>query len=412
MKRLLPEVPANESGDIQIVKKPRSFYGLGFLFRFLLCTAERKGVQSSVITPLTLGRKFYPGLKIGELSLYIHALHWQRVIDMDFIPKKEASALSEFDNHLNLPARTGKSAAESGRRSQTLRGLKIRENLLAYTFLSPSLLLFGVFLFYPLLRSVYLSMHSTDPAGRIHSFIGLDNFRALMSSGDFLSGIRVTALFALYTVPASILLALLLAALAHHLPRGRRLFQFSFSLPMVLSVGSSAVIWKFLFHPTLGMLNYGLELARLPPISWLTDPGWALLSVSLMTVWMNLGFNFIILSGGLGGIPEEMYESAKIDGAGPISTFGKITVPLLSPTLFFVLIVSVISAFQSFAQIHILTQGGPMNSTDVFVYSIYREAFVNFRFGTGSAQSLLLFAVIMLLTLIQFKWVERKVHYQ
>ncbi|WP_235775228.1 carbohydrate ABC transporter permease [Paenibacillus sinensis] len=320
--------------------------------------------------------------------------------------------MSEFDNHLNLPARTGKSAAESGRRPQTLRGLKIRENLLAYTFLSPSLLLFGVFLFYPLLRSVYLSMHSTDPAGRIHSFIGLDNFRALMSSGDFLSGIRVTALFALYTVPASILLALLLAALAHHLPRWRRLFQFSFSLPMVLSVGSSAVIWKFLFHPTLGMLNYGLESIGLQPVSWLTDPAWALISVSIMTIWMNLGFNFIILSGGLGGIPEEIYESAKIDGAGPISTFGRITVPLLSPTLFFVLIVSVISAFQSFAQIHILTQGGPMNSTDVFVYSIYREAFVNFRFGTGSAQSLLLFAVIMLLTLIQFKWVERKVHYQ
>lgn len=112
------------------------------------------------------------------------------------------------------------------------------------------------------------------------------------------------------------------------------------------------------------------------------------------------------------GISDEIYESARIDGAGAVTVFRKITLPLLSPTLFFVLVVSIISAFQAFGQINILTAGGPMNSTNVFVYSIYREAFVNFRFGTGSAQALMLFLVIMLLTLIQFKWVERKVHYQ
>lgn len=190
------------------------------------------------------------------------------------------------------------------------------------------------------------------------------------------------------------------------------MFQFVFSLPVVLSVGSSAVIWKFLFHPTLGMLNYLLGRAGIDPIPWLISPDWALISISIMTIWMNLGFNYIILSSGLQGIPDEIYESARMDGAGALLTFRKISMPLLSPTLFFVTVVSIIGAFQSFGQINILTRGGPMDSTNVFVYSIYQEAFVNFPFGTGSAQALILFAVIMLLTLLQFKWVERKVHYQ
>ena len=160
------------------------------------------------------------------------------------------------------------------------------------------------------------------------------------------------------------------------------------------------------------MLNYLLGVVGLQPVQWLVSPDYALLSVSLMTVWMNLGFNYIMLSSGMQSISEEIYESAKIDGASPVTVFWRITLPLVSPTLFFVLVVSTISAFQSFGQINILTQGGPINSTNVFVYSIYQESFVNFRFGTGSAQAIMLFLVIMLLTFIQFKFVERKVHYQ
>ncbi|MGG2991793.1 sugar ABC transporter permease [Paenibacillus macerans] len=325
--------------------------------------------------------------------------------------------MSELDNPLSLTG-SGPSAALTGSktraagRTASIKRQKLRENTLAYAFLAPSLLLFGVFLFYPLLKSVYLSLHSTDPTGRVAAFVGMDNFAGLFSSGLFVNGMKVTALFALLTVPAGMLLALALAALTHSRLPGKRLFQFAFSLPLVLSVGSAAVIWKFLFHPTLGMLNYLLGLAGVSPVQWLVSPDWALVSIALMTVWMNLGFNYIILSSGMQGIPDELYESATIDGAGPITVFRKITLPLLSPTLFFLLVVSIISAFQSFGQINILTMGGPMNRTNVFVYTIYQEAFVNFRFGTGSAQALLLFLVIMLLTLIQFKWVERKVHYQ
>lgn len=299
-----------------------------------------------------------------------------------------------------------------GLRLQSLRSVRFKEQALAYVFLAPSLLLFGVFLFYPLLKSVYLSLHLTDPRGRIAAFAGLDNFKELFASGAFMKSLQVTLSFTLLTVPTSIILALLLAALSHNKLRGIRWFRFVFSLPVAISVGTGSVIWMMLYHPSLGTLNYFLTLIGLNPVNWLTDPAWALVSIAIMTVWMNLGFNYIVLLSGLQGVPEDIYDSAKIDGSGPLRTFVRITLPLVSPTLFFVGIVSVIGAFQSFGQIHILTKGGPINSTDVIVFNIYQDAFVNFRFGIGSAQALVLFAIILVLTVVQFRFFERKVHYQ
>ncbi|WP_375295501.1 MULTISPECIES: carbohydrate ABC transporter permease [Paenibacillus] len=289
---------------------------------------------------------------------------------------------------------------------------KEKDHLLAYLFLAPSLLLFGVFLFYPLIQSVYLSLHLTDPRGRIAAFAGLDNFRELLLSEKFYQSLQVTLSFTLLTVPTGIIVALLLAALSHNKLRGMRVFQFAFSLPIAISVGTGSVIWMMLYHPSVGILNYLLSLIGQAPKGWLTDPALALLSVSAMTVWMNLGFNYIVLLSGLQGVPEDIYDSAKIDGAGPLRTFVRLTLPLISPTIFFVTIVSIIGAFQTFGQMHILTRGGPMNSTDVVVYNIYQDAFVNFRFGIGSAQALVLFAIILILTFVQFKFFEKKVHYQ
>ncbi|WP_426451463.1 carbohydrate ABC transporter permease [Paenibacillus sp. S-38] len=321
--------------------------------------------------------------------------------------------MSTVQDHLR-PRQEGSgrpsAAARTGRR--TLRSSVLQEHLLAYGFLAPSLLLFAVFLFYPLLKSVYLSLHLTDPRGRIAAYAGLDNFTELFTSEKFYQSLKVTLSFTLLTVPTGIALALLLAALSHNKLRGMKLFQFIFSLPVAISVGTGSVIWMMLFHPTLGTLNYFLSLLGAEGIRWLSDPAWALYSVSIMTVWMNLGFNYIVLLSGLQSVPEEIYDSAKIDGSGPLRTFFCLTLPLISPTLFFSGIVSVIGAFQSFGQIHILTKGGPMNSTDVIVFNIYQDAFVNFRFGIGSAQALVLFAVILLLTIVQFRMFERKVHYQ
>lgn len=298
------------------------------------------------------------------------------------------------------------------RKSRSLSAQTWTETLMGYFFLAPSLVLFIIFLFYPLFQSVYLSVHETDPRGRVAGYVGIDNFAAIFTSERFYKSLEVTGVFTLLTVPTGIALALLLAALTHNRLKGMRIFQFVFSLPVVLSVGTSAVIWMMLFHPSVGMLNYLLSLLGLEPVAWLTDPRWALLSVSMMTVWMNLGFNYIVLLSGLQSIPDEIYDSAKIDGSGPFRTFVQIVMPLLSPTVFFVTIVSIIGAFQSFGQIHILTKGGPVDSTDVLVYSLYQDAFINFRFGTGSAQALVLFAIILLLTIVQFKAFERNVHYQ
>lgn len=320
--------------------------------------------------------------------------------------------MSTLDQDLTLTNAPKKITTRAELPPRSMFFSKWAETLLGYIFLFPSLLLFGVFLFYPLIQTLYLSMHETDPRGRVASFVGFDNFTAIFTSEKFYKSLEVTGLFTILTVPTSIALALLLAALTHNQLKGMRFFQFIFSLPVVLSVGTSSVIWMMLFHPSVGMLNYLLQLVGLEPVAWLTDPRWALLSVSLMTVWMNLGFNYIVLFSGLQGIPDEIYDSAKIDGAGPVRTFVQIILPLLSPTVFFVTIVSIIGAFQSFGQIHILTKGGPINSTDVLVYNLYQDAFINFRFGTGSAQALVLFTIILIFTFVQFKVFERNVHYQ
>lgn len=283
--------------------------------------------------------------------------------------------------------------------------------MLAYVLLAPSLLLFGIFLFYPLLKSVYLSLFLTDPQGRVAEYVGMDNFKEILLSEKFYTSFMNTVIFIVLTVPVGIAVALLLAALTHNYLKGMKLFRFIFSLPMAVSVGTGSMIWMIMYHPTLGILNYFLQIVGLDSIQWLTDPRWAMLSVSLMTIWMNLGFNYILMLSGMQGVSDEIYDSARIDGSGPLRTFVQITMPLISPTLFFTFVVSIIGAFQAFGQINILTKGGPMNTTNVMVYNIYQDAFINFRFGIGSAQALILFAIILLLTIVQFKFIEKKVHY-
>jgi len=297
-------------------------------------------------------------------------------------------------------------------KARSMKALKRRNNVLGYLFLSPCLLFFGTFLFYPLLKSVVLSFQVTNPRGEAVGFAGWAHYADLFTSGQFLASLKATVLFTLYTVPAGILLAFALACMTNARLPGMKAFHFVFSAPAAISAATGAVIWALLFHPTNGMLNYGLGLIGLSPVPWLIDPKWAPVSVSLMTVWMNLGFNFIVLTAGLRGISEDICDSMKIDGAGPFRSLFAVLVPLLSPTLFFLLVVSVINAFQTFGQIHILTRGGPMHATNVMVYQLYQEAFVNWRFGAASAQALILFAIILLLTLLQFFWLEKKVHYQ
>ncbi|WP_078393550.1 carbohydrate ABC transporter permease [Shouchella patagoniensis] len=279
-------------------------------------------------------------------------------------------------------------------------------------FLLPSLFLFSVFLFYPMARTLYLSFFLTDNRGMATVFVGFDNFSRIFSSDIFVKSLTSTFLFVLYTVPGTIIIALFLAILANEKLKGVGVFRMIFSSTMGISVAAASVFWLFLFHPSLGFLNQILRWLGVDAIGWLTDPNWALFSVSISTIWMNIGFTFLIMLGGLQSIDRYLYESADIDGAGYFYKLRRITIPMLSPTLFFVVTVTMINAFQTFGQIDMLTRGGPQNETNLLVYSIYREAFVNYQYGTASAQAVILFAIILIMTLIQFKLGEKKVHYQ
>lgn len=289
---------------------------------------------------------------------------------------------------------------------------KVSSGRTALLYLLPSIILFSVFIFYPMFRTIYLSFFLTNQAGEAALFVGFENYSYLLQSSEFRNSVKATFLFVLYTVPASIIIALFLALLANERLKGIGFFRTIYSSTMGVSVAASSVIWLFLFHPSIGMFNRLLAVIHLPQVEWLLDPQWALLSVSASTVWMNIGFSFLIILGGLQNIDEHLYESARIDGAGYFYRLRRITIPMLSPTLFFIITITLINAFQSFGQIDILTKGGPSQSTNLIVYSIYREAFINYQFGTASAQAVFLFITIFIVTLLQFKLLERKVHYQ
>ena len=281
-----------------------------------------------------------------------------------------------------------------------------------FLYLLPSIILFAVFLFYPMIRTIYLSFFLTDQNGNAAVNVGFENYSYLLTSPAFLNSMKATGLFVLYTVPIGIILALFFALLANEKLKGIGFFRTMYSSTMGISVAASSVIWLFLFHPSVGVFNRILLVLDLPQIQWLLDPEWALISIAISTIWMNTGFSFLILLGGLQNIDEHLYESSRIDGAGYFYRLRRITIPMLSPTLFFIVTISLINAFQTFGQIDILTKGGPSQSTNLIVYSIYREAFINYQFGTASAQAVILFVIILVVTILQFKLVERKVHYQ
>jgi sn-glycerol 3-phosphate transport system permease protein len=293
---------------------------------------------------------------------------------------------------------------------QRLRG--INRLGFALIFLAPSLVIFSAFVFYPLLKAAYLGFYETDPFGNQGDFVGVDQYRTVLSSETFRHSLWVTFLFALYTVPPGILLGLALALLANQKLPGISIFRIMFSSTVATSVAVASLMWLTLLNPNIGLLNYFLVEAGQPRIDWLNDLDWALPAVSATTVWLNLGLAFIVILAGLQTIPEELYESARVEGASDWSVFWHVTLPLLSPTLFFVSVVGTILAFQSFGQIHILTRGGPLDATTVIVYSIWQDAFQRFDYGVASVQAVALFVLVLGLTVIQFRFLERRVFYQ
>ena len=272
-----------------------------------------------------------------------------------------------------------------------------------YVFLVPSLLIFGIFLFYPFVKTIYLSFYKTDKMGLPKKFVGFENYVKLLTSKSFYNSLAVTLIFVLIVVAGSMLLGLVGAVLCNKAFPGIRFFSTAYALPMAIASSSAAMIFKIMLHPSVGIVNKLLKLS----INWVADPKYALLCVAVLTAWLNSGINFLYFSAGLSNIDETIYERASVDGASAFQKFVRLTLPGLSPIIFYTLVVNIIQAFQSFGQVKILTQGGPGESTNLIVYSIYRDAFFNFRFGNASAQSVVLFIIIMILTLVMFK-VEKK----
>ena len=274
-------------------------------------------------------------------------------------------------------------------------------------YLIPSMVIFSIFLFYPFIKTIYLSLYKTNKLGEAKLYVGLDNYKSLLSNPSFYNSLWVTLEFVAIVVVGSMALGLLGAVLCSKAFPGIRVFSTSYALPMAVASSSGAMIFKIILNPTIGILNKFLQL----DINWIADPKYALLCVAVLTAWLNSGINFLYFSAGLGNIDETIYERASVDGASSVQQFFSLTLPGLSPIMFYTLVVNIIQAFQSFGQIKILTEGGPNESTNVIVYSIYRDAFFNYRFGSAAAQSVILFIIIMIITLIMFRIEKKGVNY-
>ena len=264
-------------------------------------------------------------------------------------------------------------------------------------------------MFFPFAKTLFLSLSLTDQAGSAIGFVGLDNFRSVLvgsASRDFWFSMGVTLRYAAMVVTGSIVLGLICAILANERFRGRGLVRTVFAMPMSISSACIAVIGVFALNPTMGIVNSLLGTN----IKWLRDIHYALPSVAAVTVWMNIGLNFIFLIAALQNVDEALYEAGAIEGANFFQKHWHITLPCVSPTLFFLLIINVINAFQAYAQIRLMTQGGPGKYTRTIIYAIYLEAFQNNRYGMSAAMSVVLFIILFVLTLIQFK-MEKKVTY-
>lgn len=281
-------------------------------------------------------------------------------------------------------------------------------------YLLPTLLILTVFVFIPIITSFQMSLTRIAPFGSQTIDVGLGNYTRLFADPDYRETIRVTIIFTLIVVPVGVALAVFLAiALSYpldHLSWFHRLLIF---VPIVISSAVTGVLFRWIYHPVIGYLNYVLLQFGIEGPNWLNSKEWALLAVAFAVIWRQLGFNVIIALAGVQNIDGTYYEAAKVDGATMWHRIRHITIPLLSPTLFFLFIINVINSLQVFGEINILTLGGPGGATMTMLYSIYYDAFVGTPYrGYASAQAYLLFILILVISFIQFKWVGKKVHYQ
>jgi len=284
------------------------------------------------------------------------------------------------------------------------RNGRLREALTAYALLAPSLVVFGVFFFFALYRLVILGMNQQNRTGTAQRWVGFEQFTEVLGGEEFRSGLWISIQYVLWTVPAGLALGVLLAVAAHRQLKGIRFFQTVFASTVATSVAVASVIFFVLLNPVVGYFG------DVPFIN-LADPNSAIRGVAVSSVWQNLGLTFIIVLAGLQAIPDELLEAATVDGYGPIRRFFKVTLPLLSPTMLFLVVVLTVFALQAFAQIDILTQGGPAGSTETLVFKIFRLGQEPVNVGRGAVMAIGLFFVTLVVALGQFTLLNRRVHY-
>ena len=310
---------------------------------------------------------------------------------------------------LDVKSRPAENLPAPAERAPSRRG-----SITSWLYLVPALLVFAVFMFYPLGRSFVLSFQGNDILGRPKGFVGGDHYFRLLTDPAFRRVLGNTFVFVLLTVIPVVTLSLFLSLLLHQRLRGIQFFRTAFASPFAFSVATASVIFAVMFNQATGVLNGILGVFGIDRVGWLTDPSIALISIALTTVWMQIGYNLLVLSSGLGSVPDDLIEAARLDGAGGWRLQRNILIPLLTPQLFFLIVTGTIHSLQSFGQIHILTRGGPQNATTTLVYSIYEQAFAysNSNFGYASAQAIVLLVVVIAITLLQFGVLERKVFYR
>lgn len=307
--------------------------------------------------------------------------------------------------------RKGNTNAAAPKKAQPRLSKVTKKNIArGYLFLAPNLIGFICFTLIPVIAAFALAFTDWNAFGAPH-FVGLENFRTMFGDANFKASFWNNMKYTLLYVPGTIILALLFALALNKKIVAKGAFRVIYFLPYITSMVAVSMIWRMLYNGTYGPINAALKSLGFTNVpNWLADPKWAMYAIIIMCIWKNYGYYMVIFLAGLTGVDVTLYEAAQLDGANSWQKFWNVTFPQLSPTTFFVTITCIISSFKVFDAINVMTEGGPGRSTYVLVYTIYTEAFKNYRFGYASSVALVLFSMILLVTLIQWrgqkKWVE------
>lgn len=287
------------------------------------------------------------------------------------------------------------------------------EKVRPYLYVAPAMLFFSLFFFFPIAYVVYLSFFDWSLLNLEEmEWVGLDNFTTLIGDEDFRQVLANTLIYTVFTVGLGISLSFLLALWLNRKAKLYSVIQAAVFSPHIVSLVSIAMLWMWLMDPQYGLLNAILAFIGLPGYTWLSDTKSAMISLILVSIWKGVGYNTLVFIAGMQSIPREIYEAAELDQSPWWRTLTRITIPMLSPTLFFLLVINTVSSFQVFDTIYIMTQGGPVNSTNMLVFYIYEQGMDFYNGGAASAASVILLALVGLLTLLHFRLMEKRVHYR